>query len=405
MDVTGLTNGRGYDFEVRAMNSGGNGPAATASATPVGGSGALQSLAADATSHNMVTLTWTAPADTGGLAITGYEYRSYETGDTPPDAWEDAGDVLTVDVTGLTKNTDYTFEVRAMNSAGSGPAATANATTLREPDAPGALIAASGDGEVTLTWAAPASDGSFVDVTIYEYQYYESSATAPDSWTDVGNVLTATVLNLTNRTEYTFEVRAVNPAGPSAVASATQTPSSKPGAVQNLTAEGGSGIITLAWDAPSDNGGSAITRYEVQKYDADDTDWDRVYSGLDEEFTDRSVTIGATTEYRVRAFNANANDPSDWATVSGIAQGRQVYPVRRGTSRRTRQRQHHLHLGSPRQQRRLDHLQSTSTRIGQAMLPQAITGRIEQSRGPNGSMARVNHEPFLPESQVRNRRL
>ena len=79
-------------------------PAASMQAPPhVGASGALQSLAADATSHNMVTLAWTAPTDTGDSAITGYEYRSYESGGTPPDAWADAGDVLTVDVTGLTR--------------------------------------------------------------------------------------------------------------------------------------------------------------------------------------------------------------------------------------------------------------------------------------------------------------
>ena len=321
--ISNLTNGTAYDFEVRAFNSGGNGPAAMVSAMPVGGSGALQSLAAVATSHNMVTLTWTAPSDTGGLAITGYDYRSYETGGTPPDAWEDAGDVLTVDVTGLTKNTDYTFEVRAMNSAGSGPAATATATTLREPDAPGALTAASGDGEVKLTWAAPANDGGLA-ITGYEYRSYETGGTPPDAWEDAGDVLTVDVTGLTNRTEYTFEVRAVNLAGPGAEESATQTPSSKPGSVRNLTATGGAGSVTLDWDEPSDNGGSAIVRYEVQKYNATSTNWDAAYSGADTSYTDGSATIGATTEYRVRAYNANANDPSDWTTVSGIAQARGV---------------------------------------------------------------------------------
>ena len=186
VDVTGLTNGRGYDFEVRAMNSGGNGPAATASATPEGESGAPQSLAAVATSHDMVTLTWTAPADDGGLAVTGYEYRSYETSGTPPDAWEDAGAVLTVDVTGLTKNTDYTFEVRAMNSAGSGPATSATATTLRDAGAPQSLTAdATSHDMVTLTWTAPADDGGLA-VTGYEYRSYETGGTPPDAWEDAG---------------------------------------------------------------------------------------------------------------------------------------------------------------------------------------------------------------------------
>ena len=79
--------------------------------------------------------------------------------------------------------------------------------------------------------------------------------------------------NLTKGTTYTFNVRAVNSVGASDAATVDETPSGKPGAPQNLTATGGPGSITLTWAAPADDGGSAIARYELQKYDAASTNW------------------------------------------------------------------------------------------------------------------------------------
>ena len=76
------------------------------------------------------------------------------------------------------------------------------------------------------------------------------------------------MLNLTNRTEYTFEVRAVNLGRTGRGCISDQTPSSKPSMPQNLTATGGPGSITLSWNAPADDGGSAIVNYRIEKYNA-----------------------------------------------------------------------------------------------------------------------------------------
>ena len=284
---------------------------------------APQSLAA-ASGNGEVTLTWTAPASDGGLGIDGYHYRYGETGGTTG-AWTGAGDVLTVTISSLTNGTGYTFEVRAFNSGGNGPEATVSASPTGAPGAPGALSASPTSDSVTYTWAAAVPNGA--PVTRYEYLHYESGGTVPTTWTPIGDVLTVTISSLTKGTNYTFTVRAVNSVGEGAVATVGETPSGKPGPVQNLTARGGPGNITLTWDEPSETGGSAITRYELQKYDTESTEWKpdtprNLRTSL--TYTDDQVTIGATTEYRVRAKNANTNDPSDWATVSGIAQGRAV---------------------------------------------------------------------------------
>ena len=78
-----------------------------------------------------VVLTWTAPASTGGSAIQRYEHRHKATGSLPfvsSDSWTTAGTALTATVSGLTNDTPYSFEVRAVNTVGAGTAATTSAT-------------------------------------------------------------------------------------------------------------------------------------------------------------------------------------------------------------------------------------------------------------------------------------
>ena len=78
------------------------------------------------------------------------------------------------------------------------------------PGAPRNLTAVGGDGEVVLTWDAPASDGGAA-ITDYEYRIE-----GRNPWISIGSTNTThTVTGLVNGTEYTFQVRAVNRIGKS----------------------------------------------------------------------------------------------------------------------------------------------------------------------------------------------
>ena len=79
--------------------------------------------------------------------------------------------------------------------------------------------------------------------------------------------------------------------------------SGKPGAVTNFTATAGNAQVSLSWDAPVDNGGSAITGYEVTM-DNWATKVTKTANQLSHTYT--GLTNGTQYTFKVRAVNANS---------------------------------------------------------------------------------------------------
>ena len=164
------------------------------------------------------------------------------------------------------------------------------------------LSATPDDGRVTLSWTNPANN------TITKYQYRRKTDTGTyGSWTDIptsGDTTTSyTVTGLTNGTEYTFGVRAVNAGGNGAASTVTATPAPVPAAPTNLEAEVRDRRIGLTWDDPSD---STIDKYE---YSTDGGSFS-VISGSDDTTTSYTVTgliNGTQYTFAVRAVN-NTDD-------------------------------------------------------------------------------------------------
>ena len=129
-NVTGLTNGVPYFFEVRAQSAAGNSSYSSAvSATPATTPYPPTAVTASGTGTDRVNVSWSAPSDTGGSAITGYtvEYAASSSG-----PWKSvpAGTAVSFVVTGLNSSTTYYFRVVAVNAVGtSSPSAVASAAT------------------------------------------------------------------------------------------------------------------------------------------------------------------------------------------------------------------------------------------------------------------------------------
>ena len=298
--VTGLGNGTTYTFYVQAVNSAGAGPAASTTGRPAGRPGAPQNLMAQR-GNQQVTLSWDAPANTGGLPLT-YEWRE------GADNWTSVGTSRRVTVGDLENGNTYTFEVRARNSSGPGPGASVPAKPATFPGMPENLRVEPGNEMVTLFWDAPDDDGG-EDVTRYEWRQGTSG-----SWMDIGLTFTKTVGSLTNGTTYTFQVRAINDVRYGPHASVTGRPIATPeapGPPRNLKAQAGDVQVTLTWDPPASNGGATITSYE---WSQDPNNW-----LTNQTTTTRTVTItnlnnGTAYTFYVRARNSEG--PGDPASVT-----------------------------------------------------------------------------------------
>ena len=276
---TGLEN-KDHKFRVRAVNVIGEGPVSTVDATPASARPDQPTNLTATAGDTQVRLTWNDPNDS---SIDKYEYRWKEgteatdfidTGDNK-DEWtqvpDSNADTTRYTVIGLTNGTSYAFQVRAWDDdadpKGSDPAQIDATPTSMTPAAPTGLMADPDDSLVTLTWDDP--DDSTIDR--YEYRQKVEDTNNPtefDAWTAIAGIRPTTeytVTGLTNGTEYTFEVRAVDvrngiedvgyPSGDSA----TPLPE-KPAAPTGLTAAPGNKYVSLRWQPPAN---SVIDSYEL----------------------------------------------------------------------------------------------------------------------------------------------
>jgi hypothetical protein len=309
------------------------GSTATAPQAPTG-------LGATATSSSQINLSWTAPTNNGGSAITGYKIaRSTDAGTT----WSvlvanTASSSTTYSNTGLAASTAYTYRVSAINAIGTSPVSnTASATTTAVatvPQAPTGLAASAvSSSQINLSWVAPSNGGSAI--TGYKI---ERSANSSSTWsTLVANTASSSTTysntGLATSTSYTYRVSAINAIGtsvPSSTASATTsgTVSTAPQPPTGLAASVvSSSQINLSWTAPANNGGSAITGYKIERSANAGTTWGTVSantSSVSATYSDTGLVASTAYMYRVSAINpvgtSSASNTTS-ATTSAVSSG------------------------------------------------------------------------------------
>ena len=311
--ITGLTNGRTYEFQVRAVNESlavnqGRGPwSGSASATP-----AVPTVAPGAPSLTLVVRSATslrtvlhAPASDGGQAIDRYELQrkpaSSNTWTGVVSDWQGPG----YNHKGLTTGASYDFRARAHNAVGwGGWSDVLSGAPAAAPDAPGALVLTPGDGELGVLWMAPAANGAVI--VDYDVDYRSGSG----DWSaheHVGAGTSTTISRLANGRSHEVRVLATNARGSSDWSrSANATPMAvarAPGKAGTPTLTVGDRQMTLSWAAPVDAGSTAIVGYHLQYRSGGGawaTSWERSTATVR---TITGLTNGRTYEFQVRAVN------------------------------------------------------------------------------------------------------
>ncbi len=259
---------------------------------------AAPSVTATAGTTDSLSVNWTTPSNTGP-AIDNYDlqYREGTSGSWTNGPQNVSGTSATIG--SLTANTLYQVQVLASNAEGDSPwslPGSGQTGTLGAPDVPHSLDATPGNRQVMLSWVQPSGGAA---LTHYEYEQDGSG-----TWTSTGGKAPSyTVTGLTNGQSYTFRVRAVNSAGPSAASGSwTATPTTtEPEAPQSLSFTTGDQQVTLRWRAPTNDGGPPITHYE---YEQDGSGTWISTGGTATSYTVTGLNNGQTYMFRVRSVNA-----------------------------------------------------------------------------------------------------
>ena len=285
-----------------------------------------------------VTLAWTTGAD-GGNAITRHQYR-YRTGAAYPATWTDIPDSAAggtnaagFTVTNLTNGVSHSFQVRALNTAGAGPAATSGAATPMS---------------AVVSNAAPSFD-SLATFTAAENQTTAGTVRASDS--DGGDNVTgyaitggadqgafsigssSGVLTFdaapnyeapsdtdTNNT-YVVEVEATSGAGvrektatQTITVTVTDIDTERPGkpAAPNVSAASATSL-SVSWSAPS-NAGPAITDYDHRhRTTSPEGNWTEVTGTTSTALSATIAGLADGTSYDVQVRATNDEGTGDWS--------------------------------------------------------------------------------------------
>ena len=316
-----------YQYRVQAVTQGGPGALsnvvsltrdASIPTAPIGRSITLSTA-------GVPTITWSAPSDLGGTALTGYIVEQYVSG-----AWTEVGrtaaTVTSFTGTPATPGQLLQFRVTAYNAIGSSPASGVIQITaaLTKPAAPTNVAVAEVTGSTALrvSWTAPTDLGG---ATTFSYRV-EISTNNGSSWASYSLASSATSYNMTRPAKgTTAQIRVVTMTnfGRSDASNVVSYVSSvtAPSSPYNLRVSfNTAGDPVFSWSAPADQGGSAITGYAVElgvaAYGTTAIVWAAPVNvaGNVLSLTGVRAAPGATMYFRVTATNSTGVSP-----VSAVA--------------------------------------------------------------------------------------
>ncbi|MBO2550250.1 fibronectin type III domain-containing protein [Shewanella algae] len=257
----------------------------TVNAVVPGAPMSVSAVAADASA----TVSFSAPASTGGVAINSYTVTS------SPGGFTASGTGSPLTVSGLSNGTDYSFTVSASNTAGTGPTSSPSNTVTPKANQtisfnnPGAQ-----DFGTTPTLAATASSGLT--------PVFSSSTTGVCTITASGTLTFVTTGNCSIDADQAGD-GSYN-AAPTVTQSFTVN-AVVPGAPTSVNAVASDASATVSFSAPASTGGAAISSYTVTSSPGGFT-----ASGTASPLTVSGLSNGTNYSFIVSASNIAGTGPA-----------------------------------------------------------------------------------------------
>jgi titin len=257
-----LKKGTAYTFTVSARNVAGKSMSSLPSnlVTPTSLPSPPQNVTATGIATSTAVISWDPPADNGGLTISSYVV-----------SWANGSQTVTNGTSAtfntLTNGTSYVFNVLSVNSVGRSATAASNAVmTIGLSSAPQNVVATlSGASSIVVTFNKPATNGG---AAIRSYTV-RSVQTPSYQIVQGENPAAITFSGLSAGSTYTYTVSATNILGESATTTSNavtipipMTVPSSPWSV-DATLNSNTKTAVVRFNAPANNGGSAITQYRA----------------------------------------------------------------------------------------------------------------------------------------------
>uniref|UniRef100_A0A1A7X381 Neogenin 1 n=1 Tax=Iconisemion striatum TaxID=60296 RepID=A0A1A7X381_9TELE len=219
-----------YRFRVMAHNSNGQGESSAtlkvATQAEVQVPGPAPNLQAVANTPTSVSLSWDKPLTGNGEILT---YKLYYTDRGVGSEQDVDADGQSYTMTGLKKNTEYSFRVVANNKHGLG-VSTEDVVVRTLSDVPSAppqnlTLEVQNSKGIMLRWQPPPLSGQNGEITSYKIRYRKGSRRSESAVITAGTQLSKLIDGLEPGTEYSFRVSAttVNGTGPATDWTATET--------------------------------------------------------------------------------------------------------------------------------------------------------------------------------------
>ncbi|MEL4877936.1 Ig-like domain-containing protein [Shewanella algae] len=257
----------------------------TVNAVVPGAPTSVNAVASDASA----TVSFSAPASTGGAAISSYTVTSSPGGITA----SGAGSPLTI--SGLSNGTDYSFTVSASNTAGTGPASSSSNTVTPK-------------ASQSISFNNPGAQSFGTTPTLTATA---SSGLAPvfsSNSTGVCTITTTGTLNFVSAGSCSINADQAGDSSYNAAPTVTQSFTVNavvPGAPMSVSAVAADASATVSFSAPASTGGAAISSYTVTSSPGGFT-----ASGTGSPLTVSGLSNGTGYSFTVSASNIAGTGPA-----------------------------------------------------------------------------------------------